>query len=95
MGVKERLGYVPMQTARELTGGSDTVGILLTPEVQGLIPYFVLLLEHFSEALWREGMRLEETPTDAAGLPLTPVCGYIGQDPDLEVLQNARISNYL
>jgi len=68
--VVARLGYVPMQAARELTGKGDTVGILLAPGVRRYIPYFVLLFEHLSEALWQAGLRLEETPTDPAGLPL-------------------------
>ncbi|MBO1436727.1 LacI family DNA-binding transcriptional regulator [Meiothermus sp. CFH 77666] len=98
--VMERLGYVPMQAARELTGRGDTVGILLAPGVRRYIPYFVLLFEHLTEALWREGMRLEETPTDAAGLPLTPARGYIllgahDHDPRLEALQNTQTPHVL
>ncbi len=100
LAVVERLGYVPMQAARELTGHTDTVGILLAPQVRRYIPYFVLLYERLAEALWREGMRLEETPTDAVGLPLKPARGYIllgahDHDPRLEALQQTRIPHVL
>jgi len=100
MEVMKRLGYVPMQAARELTGHSDKVGILLAPAVRRYTPYFVLLYEHLTEAFWQEGMRLEETPTDAAGLPLTPARGYIllgahDHDPRMEALQYARVPHVL
>ncbi len=98
--VVDRLGYVPMQAARELTGRTDTIGILLAPGVRRYIPYFVLLFEHLTEALWREGMRLEETPTDAAGLPLSPAEGFVllgahDHDPRLEALQERQIPHVL
>ncbi|GIW28847.1 MAG: LacI family transcriptional regulator [Meiothermus sp.] len=98
--VVQRLGYVPMQAARELTGKGDTVGILLAPGVRRYIPYFVLLFEHLSEALWQAGLRLEETSTDPAGLPLKPAKGYIllgahDHDPRLEALAQARTPHVL
>jgi len=98
--VVDRLGYVPMQAARELTGRTDTIGILLAPGVRRYIPYFVLLFEHLSEALWREGMRLEETPTDATGLPLHTAEGFIllgahDHDPRLETLARKKIPHVL
>lgn len=89
--VVERLSYVPMQAARELTGHTETVGILLAPEVRRYIPYYLLFFEHLAEALWREGMRLEETPTDPAGLPLKAAQAYVlmgahDHDPRIETL---------
>ncbi|RDI95219.1 LacI family transcriptional regulator [Meiothermus sp. QL-1] len=98
--VVKRLGYVPMQAARELAGKGEVVGILLAPGVRRYIPYFVLLFEHLSEALWQEGLRLEETPTDPAGLPLRAARGYIllgahDHDPRLEALAQAGVPHVL
>lgn len=91
LAVVDQLGFVPMQAARELTGRTDMVGILLSPDVRRYTPYFVLLFEHLTEALWREGMRLEETPSDRAGLPLSSAQGFVllgahDHDPRLEAL---------
>lgn len=91
LAVVDQLGFVPMQAARELSGRSDTVGILLAPGVRRYTPYFVLLYEYLTEALWREGMRLEETPTDAVGLPMSVGQGFVllgahDHDPRLETL---------
>ena len=96
MEVVERLSYVPMQAARELTGHTDTVGVLLAPEVRRYIPYYLLFFEALAEALWREGMRLEETPTDPAGMPLKPAQAYVlmgahDHDPRLETLSQQGI----
>ncbi|MER3483359.1 MAG: LacI family transcriptional regulator [Meiothermus sp.] len=89
--VVRRLAYTPMQAARELTGHTETVGILLAPEVRRYIPYYLLFFERLAEALWREGMRLEETPTDPVGLPLKAARAYVlmgahDHDPRLESL---------
>lgn len=89
--VVQRLAYTPMQAARELTGHTETVGILLAPEVRHYIPYYLLFFEHLAEAVWREGMRLEEIPTDPVGLPLKAARAYVlmgahDHDPRLERL---------
>jgi LacI family transcriptional regulator len=90
--VVERLGYTPLPAARELSGHTGTVGILLSPDVRRYTPYYILLFERLSEALWRQGLQLEETPVDPTGLPLAPAAGYIllgahDHDPRLEVLR--------
>ncbi|AEB12942.1 LacI family DNA-binding transcriptional regulator [Marinithermus hydrothermalis] len=91
--VVRALGYVPNPVARELTGrGERTVGVLQLPGVPRLTPYFTLLYEYLADALWQEGFRLREVPTDPVGLPLEPAKGYIllgahEHDPRLEYLQ--------
>jgi LacI family transcriptional regulator len=94
--VVQKLGYVPSQAARELTGHSDTVGILLAPGTRRYIPYFIHLFEQLNEALWRDGLKLTETPVDKAGLPLEPAQGYIllgahDHDPRIEYLSSKQI----
>ncbi|MDX2003795.1 MAG: LacI family DNA-binding transcriptional regulator [Meiothermus sp.] len=91
--VVEKLGYVPMQAARELTGHADTVGILLSPGTRRYIPYFIHLFERLNEALWRDGLKLSETPVDSVGLPLEAARGYVllgahDHDPRIEYLRD-------
>jgi LacI family transcriptional regulator len=86
------LGFVPSVAARELVGKSTTVGLLFAPGVRRYTPYFALLLEALSEALWREGLRVAEVPTDARGLPQEEALGYLllgahDHDPRLEALR--------
>ena len=91
--VVRALGYVPNPVARELTGrGERTVGVLQLPGVPRLTPYFTLLYEYLADALWQEGFRLREVPTDPVGLPLEPAKGYVllgahEHDPRIEYLQ--------
>lgn len=94
--VVQKLGFVPMQAARELTGHTDTVGILLAPGTRRYIPYFIHLFEHLNEALWRDSLQLTETPVDKVGLPLEPARGYIllgahDHDPRIEYLHSNQI----
>lgn len=100
LAVVDQLGFVPMQAARELSGRTDTVGILLAPGVRRYTPYFVLLYEYLADALWREGMRLEETPTDSAGLPMSAAQGFVllgahDHDPRLETLRRRQVPHVL
>lgn len=86
------LGFVPNAAARELVGKSTAVGLLFAPGVRRYTPYFALLLEALSEALWREGLRVTEVPTDPRGLPLAEARAYLllgahDHDPRIEALQ--------
>ncbi|WP_243095489.1 LacI family DNA-binding transcriptional regulator [Thermus thalpophilus] len=86
------LGFVPNAAARELVGKSTLVGLLFAPGVRRYTPYFALLLEALSEALWREGLRVGEVSTDPQGLPREEALAYIllgahDHDPRVEVLQ--------
>ncbi|MCL4454153.1 MAG: LacI family transcriptional regulator [Deinococcus sp.] len=75
--VVERLGYTPSAVARELSGKGEALGILMAPGTRRLTPYFTLLYEMLVDAVWREGLRVEETLVDNAGLPLLPAKAYI------------------
>ncbi|GAB5602273.1 LacI family DNA-binding transcriptional regulator [Thermus sp. FJN-A] len=86
------LGFVPSVAARELVGKSTAIGLLFAPGVRRYTPYFALLLEALSEALWREGLRVTEVPTDPRGLPLAQARAYLllgahDHDPRIEALQ--------
>ncbi len=87
-----QLGYAPNPVARELSGGAaSTIGVLQVPGMPRFTPYFTLLYEHLTEALWREGFLVREVATDPAGLPLEPARGYVllgahDHDPRLERL---------
>lgn len=85
-------GFVPNAAARELVGHSSAIGLLIAPGVRRYTPYFALLLEALSEALWQQGLRPVEVPTDPKGLPLAEAGGYLllgahDHDPRLETLQ--------
>lgn len=86
------LGFVPNAAARELVGKSTLVGLLFAPGVRRYTPYFALLLEALSEALWREGLRVAEVSTDPQGLPREEALAYIllgahDHDPRVEGLK--------
>ncbi len=86
------LGFVPNAAARELVGKSTAVGLLFAPGVRRYTPYFALLLEALSEALWQEGLRVREVTADLRGLPLEGAAAYLllgahDHDPRIEVLQ--------
>lgn len=70
-------GFVPNAAAREMVGVATAVGILFAPGVRRHTPYFTLLLEALSEALWREGLRVAEVEVDPKGKPRQEALGYI------------------
>lgn len=100
LAVVERLGYVPMAAARELSGHTNKVGVLVSPRVWKYSPYFILLFEALSDSLWNENFKLEEIPLNAAGQPMTEAEGYIvlgahDHDPRLEQMVRQHPSTVL
>jgi LacI family transcriptional regulator len=85
----ERLDFKPLAAARELSGWADTIGVMVMPRVWKFSPYFILLFEYLSDALWQEGFKLTELPLDSRGKPLVSAKGYVvlgahDHDPRLE-----------
>lgn len=100
MEAVSQLGYVPSVAARELAGRIESVGVMVTPRVWKYSPYFILMFEALSEALWQEGYKLVEVPMSPAGEPLQAAAGYIvlgahDHDPRLERMSQKHPNSVL
>jgi LacI family transcriptional regulator len=90
--VVERLDFKPLAAARELSGRAETIGVMVMPRVWKFSPYFILLFEYLSDALWEEGFKLSELSLDSSGKPVGSAKGYVvlgahDHDPRLEYLR--------